>query len=247
MSMPIWTAVAGVHRRYPRTVRGVLELVLVLGLWAAYSLSRLLANTSMAAAMHRAHDLLDIEKNLGIHWELPLNKLFSAHAALGLIGSYWYATLHYIVTCGVLFWLYRVGTRTYVPARRALAFATMLGLVIYLLLPTAPPRFVHGYVDVLDLHAADGWWSADASAPRGLGGLTNQLAAFPSLHAGWALWVAIAAQRHARWSWVKALGWLVVVAGWLVADGLPAPADRQVAPPDGPFVEPRARTQLVSD
>ena len=273
MSLPSWTAVAGVRTRYPRTFRGVLEVVLVLGLWAAYSLSRLLADTSMAPAMRRAHDLLHIEEHLGIHWELPLNQLFSAHAALGLLGSYWYATLHYIVTCGVLLWLYRVGTRTYVPARRALAFATMLGLVIYLLLPTAPPRFVDGYVDVLNLHAADGWWSADASAPRGLGGLTNELAAFPSLHAGWALWVAIAAQRHARWSWLKVLGWLyaigtaivivgtgnhwvidvlvgwlVVVAGWRVADGLPGPVDRpRAVPAGGPYLEQHPPSQFVSD
>jgi len=272
VSMPTWTTFSGVQQRFPRTVRGVLEVVLVLGLWAAYSLSRLLADTAMTPALHRAHELLDIEKNLGIHWELPLNHLFSAHAALGLVGSYWYATLHYIVTGIVLLWLYRVGTHTYVPARRALAFATVLGLLIYLLMPTAPPRFLDGYVDVLDLHAADGWWSADASAPRGLGGLTNELAAFPSLHAGWALWVAVAAQRHVRWSWVKMLGWayalgtaivivgtgnhwvldvlvgwLVVIAGWLVADGLPLPADRQVRPPGGPYVEAGTQAQLVAD
>ena len=55
----------------------------------------------------------------------------------------------------------------------------------------APPRFVEGYTDVLALHSGVGWWGADASAPRGLGDLTNELAAFPSLHAGWALWVAL--------------------------------------------------------
>jgi hypothetical protein len=226
----------------------VLELMLVVSLWAAYSLSRLFADSAMDPALARARELLHIERFLGIHWELPLNEFFSSHEVLGLVGSYWYATLHYVVTGAVLIWLYRLGGHIYIPARRALAVATILGLVAYLLLPTAPPRFLGGYVDVLSLHAADGWWDADASAPRGLGGLTNELAAFPSLHAGWALWVAISMQRHARWHWLRVLawvyaagtaivivgtgnhwvidvvvGWMVVVAGWVAAEGLPAP------------------------
>ena len=126
---------------------------------------------------------------------------------LGLVGSYWYATLHYVVTAGVLIWLWRLGADRYGPARRALAIGTLLALTAYILLPTAPPRFIGGYVDVLSLHAADGWWGADASAPRGLGGLTNELAAFPSMHAGWALWVALALQLYATRKWVRVLGW----------------------------------------
>src|SRR6476619_7179149 len=220
--MPSLPAIPGMRKKHPRIVRGVLELLLVLSLWVAYSLSRLFADTDMDPAMARARDLLNIERNLGIHWEVPLNRL---------------------------------GRQFYVPARRALAIATILGLVAYLLLPTAPPRFIQGYVDVLSLHAADGWWSSDASAPRGLGGLTNELAAFPSLHAGWALWVAISVQRHAGWRWLKPLawayaagtavvivgtgnhwvidvivGWLFVVAGWFAAETLPAPGDSRVAP-----------------
>ncbi len=248
VTMPSLPVIPGIRNRYPRIFRGVLELALVLSLWVAYSLSRLFADTAMGPALARAHGLLHIERHLGIRWELPLNKLFIDNDALGLIGSYWYATLHYIVTGAVLLWLYRLGRHVYVPARRALAIATILGLFAYLLMPTAPPRFLGGYVDVLSLHAADGWWGGDASAPRGLGGLTNELAAFPSLHAGWALWVAIAVQRYASRHWLRVLGWayaagtaivivgtgnhwvidvlvgwMVVVAGFLTAEALPAP------------------------
>lgn len=242
-SIPI---LAGVRHRYPRIVRGLLELALVLLLWTAYSFSRLLADTAMGPALGRARDLLRIEGLLGIHWELPVNQLFTSNQVLGLAASYWYATAHYLVTGAVLLWLYRLGSSTYVPARRALAVATLLGLAAYLLLPTAPPRFVDGYVDVLHLHASDGWWSSDASAPRGMGGLTNELAAFPSLHAGWALWVAMSLQRHARWPWLRVagwayaagtavvivgtgnhwvldvvVGWLVLVLGWAIASRVP--------------------------
>ena len=73
--------------------------------------------------------------------------------------------------------------------------------------------------DVLSLHAADGWWGGDASAPRGLGGLTNELAAFPSLHAGWSLWVALALQIYASRKWVRTLGWLYALGTAIVIVG----------------------------
>lgn len=232
-------------KKSSRWARAVFELVLILALWVFYSLARLVADTSMGPALDRANELLHVESILGIQWEVPLNQLFSDHRVLGLAGSYWYATLHYLVTGAVLIWLWRLGADRYGPARRALVIGTLLGLAAYISLPTAPPRFIQGYVDVLSLHAADGWWGADASAPRGLGGLTNELAAFPSLHAGWSLWVALALQIYATRYWVRALGWLyasgtaivivgtgnhwvidalmgwfVIIVGWAVAEAI---------------------------
>lgn len=203
----------------PRWVRGLFELVLILGLWVLYSLARLLADTNMQPALQRANELLDIEGLIGIQWEVPLNRFFTDYRLIGLLGSYWYATLHYVVTAGVLIWLWRLGADRYGPARRALVLGTLMGLIAYISLPTAPPRFIGGYVDVLSLHAADGWWGGDASAPRGLGGLTNELAAFPSLHAGWSLWVALALQIYASRKWVRMLGWLYALGTCVVIVG----------------------------
>lgn len=207
------------QRTKSRWARAALELMLILALWVFYSLARLLADTSLQPALDRANDLLHVETLLGIHWEVPLNQLFTDHRVLGLAGSYWYATLHYVVTAAVLVWLWRLGADRYGPARRALVIGTLLGLAAYLAMPTAPPRFISGYVDVLSLHAADGWWGADASAPRGLGGLTNELAAFPSLHAGWSLWVALALQVYATRKWVRVLGWVYAVGTAVVIVG----------------------------
>ncbi|HEY0950622.1 phosphatase PAP2 family protein [Nocardioides sp.] len=204
---------------WPRWARGIFELLLIVALWVVYSLARLLADTNMKPALHRANELLHIEGIIGIQWETPLNQLFSDYRVIGLAGSYWYATLHYVVTAAVLVWLWRLGADRYGPARRALVIGTLLGLMAYISLPTAPPRFIGGYVDVLSLHAADGWWGADASAPRGLGGLTNELAAFPSLHAGWALWVAMALQIYATRKWVRTLGWLYALGTVIVIVG----------------------------
>jgi hypothetical protein len=200
----------------------------------------------VGAARGRAHALQALESRLGLGWEHPLNDLMTGDAPLGVFASYWYAALHYLVTGGVLVWLFHRGWAPYRRARRALVLATLMALVSYLLVPTAPPRYLTGYVDALEEYAAQGWWSTDASAPRGLGGLTNELAAFPSLHAGWALWVALVVQSHATRRWVQVLawdyalgtavvvvgtgnhwvvdvlaGWLVVLVGWLLAAQAP--------------------------
>jgi hypothetical protein len=237
---------------------GLRELVLLAGLYVAYSASRLFADDAVAPALERAHGLLAVERGLALAWEGPLNRLFVEAHALGLLGSFHYATAHYVVTAAVLVWLFRRGPDAYLPARRALLVATVAGLVLFLLLPMAPPRLDAGYVDVLHVHASAGWWSSDASAPRGLGGLTNELAAFPSLHAGWALWVAMAVRRtchspllrglalgHAvvtavvvvgtgnHWVLDVVVGWLVVVAGFVAADRWPG-RDRAVNPRRSP-------------
>ena len=91
----------------------------------------------------------------------------------------------------MLVWVYRAHPDRYRVARNSLVIGSALGIAGFALLPTAPPRMLPGYVDTLASTAGSGWWGSDASAPRGLGGLTNQLAAMPSLHVGWALWCAV--------------------------------------------------------
>ena len=128
-----------------RAGRILSEVALIGLLYVGYSCSRLLASDALAPALGRAAELVRVERLLGLHWELVLNQLFADVRIIGLLGSYWYATAHYIVTAITLVWLYRVGQYAYVPARRALVAATLIGLAIYLSVPTAPPRFVGGY------------------------------------------------------------------------------------------------------
>lgn len=194
---------------------GLIELFLIAGLYVAYDGSRTLANDNVVRALARARELLHLEDGLGLAWEQATNAWLAAHDLLGVIASFWYSSAHYVVTAGVLIWLYTRGRAVYLPARRALAATTLLGLACYLLMPTAPPRMLAGYIDVLRLHANVGWWGADASAPRGLGGFTNQLAAFPSLHAGWSLWVAFAVTSATRGSGVR--GTIARVLAWAYA------------------------------
>jgi hypothetical protein len=52
-----------------------------------------------------------------------------------------------------------------------------------------------------------------------VGGLTNELAAFPSLHAGWALWVALVVRRTTRNYWARGLAWTHALITALVVIG----------------------------
>ncbi len=175
----------------PAVRRAGFEIALIGILYVFYVVTRTFASTAFAPARGRALDILTFEKSWRIDIESWLNGVFMKHDWIGVVSSYWYATTHYLVTLGVLIWLYRRGA-LYITARRALVLASLIGLAFYLLMPTAPPRLVQGgYHDILSLHSHIGWWSQNGSAPKGMGNITNELAAFPSLHAGWSLWVAI--------------------------------------------------------
>jgi hypothetical protein len=227
------------------------ELVVIAVLYLGYSATRLVASDAVGPAVDRAGTILRLEQWTGFAWEHGLNGLFRTHEWLGVAASYQYATAHYLVTAFTLVLLYRRGGALYRPARRALAGATAVALLVYVALPVAPPRLTgQGYTDVLALNQAAGWWGGDASAPQGLGDLTNELAALPSMHAGWALWVALVvwawtrnrvvrvlAAGHAlvtavvvvgtgnHWVYDVLAGWLVVLAAWALASRTAAPAD----------------------
>jgi hypothetical protein len=211
------------------------EAALIVALYLGYVSARLLANGDVDQARRHADEILHFERWLHLDFEAATNVFVSSTVWLAAPVSYWYAALHYLVTPAVLVWLFLRHRDFYGRARTALVFTSAIGLVGFLLYPTAPPRFVAGYVDTLAAYADIGWWSAHASAPRGLGQFTNELAAMPSLHCGWALWVAwavSAAGARRRWRYL-AIGYaagtalvvivtgnhwtLDVLVGWAVA------------------------------
>ena len=208
-------------RRAARSARprAGLELGFLALLYVGYSLARLLADDDPGRATGNAHRLLDLERVLHLDVEGWANQLFVDLPGLSLAASYWYSALHYLVTPAVLFWVYRRHPLGYRRVRNALVGATAAGLVGFVLLPVAPPRMLPGYTDVLAITSVHGWWGSDASAPKGLGGLTNELAAMPSLHVGWALWCAWVVFLCTRSSWLRAaaasyaVGTVLVVVG----------------------------------
>ena len=168
------------------------ELLLLAVLYVGYSAARLLASDDTALAIQHAKDVLGVERWWHIGVELSWNSFLAEHEFLSVLAGYWYASMHYIVTPLVLVLLWRHSHAHYIKMRRVLVGATTIALGAYIFYPTAPPRIMDGYVDILATTSHWGWWGASASAPRGLGDLTNELAAMPSMHVGWALWCTMA-------------------------------------------------------
>ncbi|WP_328555377.1 MULTISPECIES: phosphatase PAP2 family protein [unclassified Streptomyces] len=177
------------------------EVPLILLVYASYTAGRLLARGDTHGAVGHGLSILRIEKALHLNAEHPLNRLFTREAWLGVPADFWYASLHYLVTPAILIWLFRSRTVRYRAARTWLMTSTFIGLIGFTLLPTCPPRLLspgHGFVDTMAQYSSYGWWGGEASAPRGMGGMTNQYAAMPSLHVGWALWCGVMLWRHGR-------------------------------------------------
>jgi hypothetical protein len=186
--------------------RGLAELLLIGALYLLYDGSRLVVAGRRSSALAHAMNVLNVEKGLDVAWEQTINTFVSAHAFLAVSSDYVYATLHYLVTPAVLVWLWRRHRDVYPRARTTLVVATILGLIGFIMLPVAPPRMLPGFVDTMAQYSTAGWWGSSASAPRGVGYLTNQFAAMPSLHVGWALWCGWQLVQHAQRRSMRIIG-----------------------------------------
>lgn len=192
-------------RRVPRWLR---EVLLVGVLYGLYELCRGLQGGSAAAAARNGWAFLHWERAVGLSPEHLLTVGLLKVTPLCVAAAYFYSTMHYVTTPLVLVWMYRWHGRHYRTARTALAVSTMLSLIVFDTLPTAPPRLLSGsgVPDALFVVRRWGWWSGDGSVPRGLGGLTNQFAAMPSLHVGWALWCGVLLWRYNSHRTLRVLG-----------------------------------------
>jgi PAP2 superfamily len=195
--------------RCPRTVIGwARELMLLSSLYVGYMAARAAIGVHTGDAHRRGKQILDAEAWAHVDVERPLNALVAAAPPVGLLFAYLYATLHYVVTPAILVWIAARRGEGYLRARNGIVIATVVGLLGYWLLPTAPPRLLHaGFTDIMATFSDAGWWGGAASAPRGMEGLSDQLAAFPSLHVGWAAWVALNLRQHARSALVRRWAW----------------------------------------
>jgi hypothetical protein len=163
--------------------------------------------------------VLSIERFLHVDAEHALNQFVAtsqiagAHV-LAYACDYYYSTLHFVVTIGVLVWLYLCHPLRYRPIRSVLLLTNLAGLVGFWLLPLAPPRMLPGFVDtVVRFHT----WGSLASPA--VAKSSNQFAAMPSLHIAWSLWCALAIVSLASRWWVRALGALYPLATCFVILG----------------------------
>jgi hypothetical protein len=164
------------------------ELALVAFLLFGYDRAAAVANVDWPDGVSNARVLLALERSLHLAVESSLNRAVAAHHRLGQVLSVYYDFAHGTVTFGVLLVLYVNHASGYRPARRALVAVNGIGLIVFVVLPMAPPRLLPGagFVDVV---AGSGTWGAWEAATSTVGQHANQYAAMPSLHVAWATWV----------------------------------------------------------
>lgn len=181
----------------------VREVVIVAAVYFCYSISRNLIPDQAASAHANARDILDAERLLGIDVELGINLWGADRPWLIIPANYYYATLHLTVTAIVMVWLYRRRHAVYARCRNVLLTMTLMALTCYWLYPLAPPRLMPGerYIDTVKEYVLWGFTPSEDMVA-----LSNQYAAMPSMHVGWAIWVGVVLIRFGRGRVVRALG-----------------------------------------
>jgi hypothetical protein len=149
-------------------------------------------------ALSHARDVLNLERSLHLDPELSLDRWLAGHHTLGLISSDYYDNAHFIVTLGVLGYLWWRRPDLYRPLRSVLVLVNVLAFIVFWRYPVAPPRMLHGFTDVVAASGAFGSWHTGSLASH-----ANQLAAMPSLHMAWAGWCTLAVWRITTRHWVR--------------------------------------------
>lgn len=162
-------------------------------------------SVSPAVAFENAHDVIAIERSLGLFFEPELQALFLSWEALVRFLNVFYGTSHFIVTAGTLIWLFTRLPAQYRLWRNTLAATTALGIVGFSLFPVMPPRLLadcgrygacSGPALVDTIVEIQGPWTVHSGTMEAV---SNQYAAVPSLHFAWSAWcsaVAIFALRR---------------------------------------------------
>jgi membrane-associated phospholipid phosphatase len=191
-------AVGGVSLRALRRTRWWVEALAIVWLCWLYDATTNLAPLRLHTALANGRGVLALERSLHLDPELGLDRWLAGRHALGLIVSDYYNNAHFIVTLGLLAWLWWRRADLYRPLRNALVLVNVLGFIVFWRFPVAPPRMLPGFTDVVATSNAFGDWHTGALASQ-----ANQLAAMPSLHMAWAAWCALALWRISSRRWVR--------------------------------------------
>jgi hypothetical protein len=196
------------HRRSkPARHAWLREVGIVLGFYYVYQTIRSLADVGGVKnrAIGNADWIVSAEKAMFIYHEQTIQQAFLGATWFIKVMNVYYGTLHFVITVGLLVWLYAKRHDAYRHMRNLLGATTGLALIGYWAFPLAPPRLYyrcsndipvlgpegglstpHCFVDTLD--KIGGLWNYQSSAAKAI---ANAYAAMPSLHFAWSLWCAI--------------------------------------------------------
>jgi membrane-associated phospholipid phosphatase len=226
-------AVAAIGNRYlPRGWRDFgRQLAIWFGFLLLYQVVRGIADRNPTRAFENGLRVIDVEERVTGLFELSLQKLIASSEFLTAAVSWTYWQSEFTVVGLTLLWVYIRRNEHFYRFRNWILLANAIGLVGYVIAPTAPPRMfgVFGFEDTL----------LDFGALNHGSGLielaSNPYAAMPSLHAADALIVGVSMALIVRsrfvkilwiawpaWVWFAVMAtanhfWLDIAAGVLVA------------------------------
>jgi PAP2 superfamily len=165
--------------------------ILLLGLaLPLYYLVRGQVEERVGEAVQRGADVVTLERNLGIFWEVELQRaVLDYHWFIDSLNAF-YLYGHLPLIGALAVWLYFWHRPQYLLMRNAFLISGAIALVIYLNFPTAPPRLLpdhygFGFVDtVFDQYGKERPFTPTF--------FVNQYAAMPSMHFGWNMLVGLA-------------------------------------------------------
>ena len=174
-----------------------LEAALVLTLYATWRFVMALRSTRLDEGLTHGRTVFDIEKALHFGNEAEMARWLLAHPTIAHLANGFYATVHAPALLVFLVWLFLRHRDHYPRVRNVVAAVTGMCLFMHWF-PVAPPRMYPqlGFVDVAR--------SLGDSVYGPVGqGISNQVSALPSLHAGWALIIAfgVIVASPSRWRW----------------------------------------------
>jgi membrane-associated phospholipid phosphatase len=225
-------AIAAGRRVLPRGYADFAYQVLIwFGFLAAYQVARGLADRDPTRAFANGWRVINAEQRLTGLGELTLQGWTQSSRVLETLVSWTYWNSEFTVIGLALLWVYFRRNDRFIRFRNTILLANVLGLIGYVLLPTAPPRFFTsiGFSDTLGQIGGLNHGSGLIQLA------SNPYAAMPSLHAADALIVGVILASVVRrpiwkavwllwpaWVWfaVMATGnhfWLDVLAGIVLA------------------------------
>lgn len=161
------------------------QALVVLSAVYCYFRVRNLTEGSRAVAVEHAHDLVALERSLGIYVEPDLQRPFADGETLGTIANSVYIYGHWPVIAVVMVWTAWRHRARFLRLRDAMLISGFLGMFVFATWPLAPPRLAGlGLTDTVTERTES---YRILQPPQ----FTNQYAAMPSLHAGWDLLVGM--------------------------------------------------------
>jgi membrane-associated phospholipid phosphatase len=198
-------AIAAGRRFLPRGYADLgLQFLIWFGFLGAYQIARGVADRDPTKAFANGWTVIDIEQRLAGLGELTLQGWTESSQFLEALVSWTYWNSEFTVIGIALLWVYLRRNEAFTRLRNTILIANVIGLIGYVFVPTAPPRFFTtiGFEDTVGQFGGLNHGSGLIELA------SNPYAAMPSLHAADALIVGVILASVVRRPVVKAL-WLL--------------------------------------